>query len=128
MRTDKTSHTTKLESLKKTDNYFDDKLLKFNPTKVENLSAPTHKRNRQEVERVRHRIKIDEINEMDKTTKDPFSTDSKNIRKGCSKQDVTQGNREGSSDSTSDKSGSLSLVKKRRQTDRKNKIIWIKPK
>ena len=128
IQTEKSPLEPPLESPAKTDNYFDDKLLKFKLIKVRNIFAPTYKMSRQEGEKIRHQIKMEAMNEMDKIISDTVNTSSKNIRERHSRQVTIRRNREGSSDSTSDRSGSLAPVSARRQTALKNKIIRIKAK
>lgn len=102
--------------------------MKFKLIKVKNIFAPTYKMDKQEGEKLRHQIKMEAINEMDKIINDTLNMSSKNIPERQSRRTTIGGNRDESSDSTSDRSGSLPPVSTNRQAVLKNKILRIKAK
>ncbi|CAI2386225.1 unnamed protein product [Moneuplotes crassus] len=107
--------------------YFNDKLLKFKLMKVKNILAPTYEMNKEEGEKIRHKIKMDAQNEMDTIIKKTLNENLKLSKKG--KTRILQKKlTEVSSDSTSEGSNSFQSSHMKGKNHLKNRVIRIKQK
>lgn len=107
--------------------YFSDKLLKFKLMKVKNIFAPTYQMDKEEGEKIRHKIKMDAQNEMDTIIKKTLNENLK-LNKKCKTRIIQKKPTEGSSDSTSDGSNSFQSNHMRGKNHLKNRVIRIKQK